>query len=752
MIQFAQLKKLNPFPIELNIPNKELILNLIYEDYSNFKSINDVDKKFNEKQKEQTYYIETIRPIIKILFDLGDNIFRFKVSKRKIARESITGLTQTDIEFLDNSDTLDTLDTLDNNLKQKKIINPNLKILIDMTEDYDPIERLILNNSQTQVYEYYKLNGIESGIICHATGTGKTNCIFLTIGYNVPDTVFILCSYKNILKQMFYNSNEQFNYKEFRKLKYSSYLDIWEYEIYNLSIETDNIRKSIMSNIEQIKTIKSKKIFIINPQYISTKTQPTRYKQLPVPNLIIHDECHFITGGISFEFLNYFKSQGSVIIGLSATPVRNFKSESNYQLLRDIYSNNLLNDKINIISSYENIKAIINDDILNIEIHWFEADLTEKISVNRSNEANINNCLNCIANVCSKLANRKILIWCKTIDHCCLIYKKILNSSRLQTIFTNGIYIDHSNINKLPQKNPFSIFKPIESNAILICADKYREGSDIEYLDCVVFVDLVKVKSELPFIQCIGRVQRRGYNKQIGTVIDHYNTSSNYEEVAKDVVKKLMTYYYEFFIGAKSILYDDNKINNAIKMYEDILDKYTFTNNNYNNLILIKLTDKISIKIYTGLSDINFTNIKDTFVPIIKQHIQNELKLNEDEILKFEYENFKKLNQTNILYQIESKLEYISRINEFNLEPEPEMKYATIWINWYDYLGINTDIYPETIYEWKKLCKQYNIRSYNDYLKKIKTFDNMPLMPEELYKIKSLILEFNNLSSINYNQ
>ena len=33
----------------------------------------------------------------------------------------------------------------------------------------------------------------------------------------------------------------------------------------------------------------------------------------------------------------------------------------------------------------------------------------------------------------------------------------------------------------------------------MICADKYREGSNIPYLDLLIFADFAKIKGDLPF-------------------------------------------------------------------------------------------------------------------------------------------------------------------------------------------------------------------------------------------------------------
>ena len=48
-----------------------------------------------------------------------------------------------------------------------------------------------------------------------------------------------------------------------------------------------------------------------------------------------------------------------------------------------------------------------------------------------------------------------------------------------------------------------------EKDAILFCACKHREGSDIKNLDCCIFLDKVENRNPKTFIQCIGRVLRK---------------------------------------------------------------------------------------------------------------------------------------------------------------------------------------------------------------------------------------------------
>jgi superfamily II DNA or RNA helicase len=58
-------------------------------------------------------------------------------------------------------------------------IEDDLKIYINKKEDTNIKSNFELNASQKQVKEYFEENEIQNGIICHATGTGKTICQFI---------------------------------------------------------------------------------------------------------------------------------------------------------------------------------------------------------------------------------------------------------------------------------------------------------------------------------------------------------------------------------------------------------------------------------------------------------------------------------------------------------------------------------------------------------------------------------------------
>ena len=89
----------------------------------------------------------------------------------------------------------------------------------------------------------------------------------------------------------------------------------------------------------------------------------------------------------------------------------------------------------------------------------------------------------------------------------------------MENIFSQFyIGIDTSKTND----NSYEIYSKKENNAILFCASKHREGSDIPNLDGCIFMDHVSNRSERLFVQCIGRVLRKDKlnKKNYGLVID----------------------------------------------------------------------------------------------------------------------------------------------------------------------------------------------------------------------------------------
>jgi hypothetical protein len=111
---------------------------------------------------------------------------------------------------------------------------------------------------------------------------------------------------------------------------------------------------------------------------------------------------------------------------------------------------------------------------------------------------------------------------------------------------------------------------------------------------------------------------------------------------------------------------------------------------------------------------------------LIKEFHKND---NREDLLKIEFENLKKSIKK---YEFENKTEYKYHATNNNLEIEPEKKYADHgWINYYDFINLDTSKFPTTIDEWREFCLQNNINS-NNYIIKCRKY-KLPIMPEDFY-------------------
>jgi superfamily II DNA or RNA helicase len=101
------------------------------------------------------------------------------------------------------------------------------------------------------------------------------------------------------------------------------------------------------------------------------------------------------------------------------------------------------------------------------------------------------------------------------------------------------------------------------------------------------------------------------------------------------------------------------------------------------------------------------------------------------------------------------KIQYKLWAREIGEEYKPEIIFKSFgWINYYDFLNIDSSNYPKTIYDWEKRCQELNINNTDDYNNLGIHCNNMPTMPEELYKSFGNIytrLNKNNNDDNNFN-
>ena len=336
----------------------------------------------------------------------------------------------------------------------------------------------MLFDNQINALETSNKNNFESGVHFHATGTGKSWIgLQLILNYNdkYPDhNIIWICEQKFIL-------NEQFNKKTITE---KGFQEIYKrFLIFNY---TNFKEKDWWKSISNTFFWRKPALIIINRAFLVSRE---KYKKIKLPiHLIIHDECHSIKNKTTQNYYNYILNNypNTKCIGFSATPNLNFPPFT--KLLTD----------------YSIYKGVCDNLILPPKIIWFKSNqyLDYKKIINKS------------IPFIDELPYKKIIIWCGMIKLCNQIKELCLNIG----YFKNFKFFIDTSKTKLNNND----FNEINENAILFCACKHREGSDIKNLDACIFLDKVSFRSSKTFVQCIGRVLRKDKDnkKKFGLVID----------------------------------------------------------------------------------------------------------------------------------------------------------------------------------------------------------------------------------------
>ena len=322
-------------------------------------------------------------------------------------------------------------------------------------------------------------NNFKSGIYFHATGTGKSWIsleIILSFNKIYPKkNIFWICEQKSILIEQFDRGT----------IKEKGYNKVFEkFMVINY---TEKKPRDWYSQINSAKIWGKPLLIVINRSFLVSQQ---KYEKIKIPiNLVIHDECHSITNKTTQKFYEYIlnKYKNISCLGFSATPNLEIRPYDN------------------IISSYSIYDAYCDNVILKPKIKWLKSN---KILDNTE-----------LMYYCKweieKLYYKKIIIWCGMIKYCIELAKLWKKNFKDYTICLDT----SKDINKY---STFEEFKNKKEKAILFCACKHREGSDIKNLDCCIFLDKVENRNPKTFIQCIGRVLRKDKNnkKKYGLILD----------------------------------------------------------------------------------------------------------------------------------------------------------------------------------------------------------------------------------------
>ena len=646
-------------------------------------------------------------------------------------------------------------------LKKNKKINKEEEIDIDIDDDNQdkhkdpviniPLEEIIkfegFRDNQTKAIDETKNQNYISGVHDQIMGAGKTFIILKLIWehykkYGGNKIYPIICYRQEILKDLFFDKDN--NVDENKKM-------IWKkYDI--IDLDKFKIIDKINNKDKEIKNSKSKpNILLINTDFLRAIDKANDDDELDYYVFdydriayITLDECHGISANNLYDILKKIKYEHKKhIIGFSATVLRDGAEKK----LVDIFSSSLdknenksliNNKRLNIISRYDFMDAIRDNIIVPPYYTIMEVNKTVKNKIGNSNKEIIENVLK---ELFEKLPYKKIICWCRTIQQMKEYYdffKKIFKDYK--------IYCSSSHDDILRDKYNINDKEFFDSNgmSIMICVNRFREGSDIKNLDMGVYLDRVKKRTILVAMQTSGRVLRvdKLGKKTHGFIIDCL-INDNTDKIEILTARLILSYYNKIL----SLADDDIENKKNLDNYKVLLNKISESEyDEKEKELTVKLDNfengkemKIKLKLTTKSFDWKYLK------NILIEDLNKKYEANEEESLKIQYELLKekiqKYNKVNSKKnskltnnRLNNKDEYKKYAEKNKLDLEPEKKFINSgWKNYYDFLNISTESFPETLDELKKICKQHGLDNVNVYIAKYHKYD-LPEMPEEISK------------------
>ena len=639
----------------------------------------------------------------------------------------------------------------------------------------DEDEVIILRQNQIDGIDAACKNNFCSGIHSQATGTGKSVMALVIIGkYHEKyrnNSVWWFSERIDIPEKLFFMKRENIlvnDTNKWKTWKNNNIIDMDEFKVIEyITNKNPNWTNEINNYVGE------KPLFIvINRAYLTSKSKKKglkyRYQEITknTPKFIIHDECHSAMAPETFNFLLHAKHQWkSSIQGLSATPYRKgnvytkinipldlpegqeIKSSNNQEKLLEIFHKESDTNELNILSWFNLMEAIEENIILEPIFHWFSV---LNCNTHDFDDKEINYIMTALNTVMKECKWKKCIAWCRVINTANSWFD-IFNREKSKYKYLRKIkaYKDHSECSRRKEElytgqcgsaacaclcgsAAYDAFYP-EPNGILFCASMHREGSDIPYLSTCTFLDKVSDRGDLPFIQCVGRVLRTTEDKYFGHVLDGCDIESGNK--IKKIADKLLKYYVVLFEISKSeyVLATDVEVNkNKLELYERMRSSLKIEPDE--KKVYIKLNNNKKITVDVGA--INFKSVE--FKKVIL-HFEKALKVemmfndNEDYILFRDRCRDAAINDKHDYLQRREECDlYYVDTNEQKIFIDPKERWDKYFVNWYEFLNIDTSKYLQSKHEWFSFCKKHDITS-GEYKDAYHKYNNLPSMPEELY-------------------
>jgi len=311
------------------------------------------------------------------------------------------------------------------------------------------------------------------------------------------------------------------------------------------------------------------------------------------------DECHGISANNLYSIFKKIKYENKKhIIGFSATVLRDGAEKKLVDIFSSTLNKNEKDKKLNIISRYDFMDAIRDNIIVPPYYTIMEVNKTVKNKIGNSNKKIIEDVLK---ELFEKLPYKKIICCCRTIQQMKDYYDFFKDIFKEYKIYCSS---SHDDILKDKYNIADKEFFDSDGMAIMICVNRFREGSDIKKLDMGVYLDRVKKRTILVAMQTSGRVLRvdKAGKKTHGHIVDCL-INDNTEKIEMLTAQLILSYYNKILS-----LSDENVENKKnLDNYKLLLTKIKDSEYNEKEKVLtVPLDDNKEMKIKLKLTTKSF--------------------------------------------------------------------------------------------------------------------------------------------------
>jgi hypothetical protein len=301
-----------------------------------------------------------------------------------------------------------------------------------------------------------------------------------------------------------------------------------------------------------------------------------------------------------------------------------------------------------------------------------------------------------------------ILIYTNTIDNAKLVNKYIdllfendLTSIQKSDLYYNALY---SNCGK-DIKTELDIFRKSRFG-IISCVYLFGEGFDEPKLNGVCFAD--KMESDIRITQYALRPNR----------LEEFNDS----KIAFVIIPYID--FEKLTIIISKLRKMDDTIQSKMRLFEIITDGPKKP----------KPQNPLPEPMNENMDELEKLKIKLRHSKALSSYLSK---------IEDEYEYMRIVNNE---LNIQSKEEYIQRKEDHESYIEnPVVHFNGIWKNWIDFLGIDTRLFIQSKNEWKKFCKNKQIKTIQEYKNACEIYAELPKNPNEFYNgFTNLFFELRN--------